>query len=594
MIVVDITPPTATFSPTNAAVDVEASSNLVLTFDEAVQKGTGIIKITGGTTPIEIPVASDAVTISNDGLTVTINPANDLNPSKTYTILVDYGAFKDLANNDYGGTETWSFTTKAITIVDNIPPTIAAFSPTNTAKDVLVGSNLSLVFSEAVQKGTGDIVLTADGENPVTIPVSSSRITLGNNGSTATIDPENDLLPGKIYTVSIAAGAFKDAANNPYAGTTTWSFTTKAAIVTPPDTTPTAIFSPTDDSTEVEAGANLVLTFDEVVQKGTTGTIALQKTGSNDLKLINISSVEVVIGEDGKTVTINPTDDLAPGTNYTIGVSQGAFKDAAGNAFAGITSPTAWNFTTKAAVVPPPPNTTPISDPVSSPPSSTPPPNTTPPSNPPANSFGEEFGKLPVGDKTNSGKPGDRKAGTRESDQLSGTKNNDVLRGFGGRDVLNGGDGNDDLDGGKDNDKVVGGNGDDTLKGGIGNDFLSGGNGNDILVGGLGKDTLITGDGKDVVVCSNAKASKTDLVTDFDPKLDLIDLQGIFKLPSYQSGGLSDLEKFKKFVQVEKVSNGCAIRVDSDGNGANKNFATQLFLRDVQVDSLSAKNFILQ
>ena len=115
----DFTPPIATFSPADEAVDVEVSSNLVLTFDEPVQKGTGKIKITGGSTPIEILVASDAVTISGDGLTVTVNPANDLAFSKGYTVAVDYGAFQDLAGNSYDGTETWNFTTAAFVAVDD-------------------------------------------------------------------------------------------------------------------------------------------------------------------------------------------------------------------------------------------------------------------------------------------------------------------------------------------------------------------------------------------------------------------------------------------------------------------------------------------
>ncbi|HEY9631476.1 MAG TPA: Ig-like domain-containing protein [Coleofasciculaceae cyanobacterium] len=594
----DFTPPTATFSPADEALDVEVSSNLVLTFDEPVQKGTGKIKLTGGAAPIDILVTSDAVTISGDGLTVTVNPTNDFAFSKGYTIFVDYGAFQDLAGNSYDGTETWNFTTAAFVAVDNTPPTVAAFTPTNSAKDVLVGSNLTLVFSEAVQKGSGNITLTTEGEEPIVIAVGSSLITLGSNGSTAVIDPAIDLLPGKIYTVSIDAGAFQDTANNPYSGTTSWSFTTKGEPTNPPpDTTaPTATFSPADESEAIEVGANLVLTFDEVVQKGATGTIAINKTGTNDLQLINLTSSEVTIAADGKTVTINPIDDLAPGTSYTIGISQGAFQDAAGNAFAGITSATAWNFTTKAAIVTPPADPTPPTPPTTPTPDPTPPtpsPDTTPiPS--PSNAFGEAFGQFPSAGKPNSDKPGDRKNGSQKSDRLFGSKGNNVIRSLKGRDVLKGGDGNDDLDGGKGNDKLFGGDGNDNLKGGLGNDFLAGGKGNDVLVGGLGQDTLITGSGNDVIVCSNSNVSRADIVIGFDTALDLIDLRGIFKLASHQSEGLSDLEKFKKFVQLEKVSSGTAIKVDSDGNGAGTNFATQFVLQGVQVDSLSASNFILR
>jgi hypothetical protein len=75
-----------------------------------------------------------------------INPANDLAPSKDYAVSIEYDTFRDLAGNSYDGTETWNFTTKTLTVVDNTPPTIAAFIPSNSAKDVLVDSNLSLIF----------------------------------------------------------------------------------------------------------------------------------------------------------------------------------------------------------------------------------------------------------------------------------------------------------------------------------------------------------------------------------------------------------------------------------------------------------------
>jgi hypothetical protein len=47
----DTTSPTATFSPADTAMDVEVSSNSLLTFNEAVQKGVGKITLTGGATP---------------------------------------------------------------------------------------------------------------------------------------------------------------------------------------------------------------------------------------------------------------------------------------------------------------------------------------------------------------------------------------------------------------------------------------------------------------------------------------------------------------------------------------------------------------
>ena len=60
------------------------------------------------------------------------------------------------------------------------------------------------------------------------------------------------------------------------------------------------------------------------------------------------SSVTLV----GSTVTIDPSVTLADGTSYYVLVDSGAIRDLAGNAFAGFSTPTAWNFTTKATTLP--------------------------------------------------------------------------------------------------------------------------------------------------------------------------------------------------------------------------------------------------
>src|SRR5262249_12552282 len=51
----------------------------------------------------------------------------------------------------------------------------------------------------------------------------------------------------------------------------------------------------------------------------------------------------------GSAVTVNPANDLLAGTQYYVTVDSGAIQDIAGNAYAGISSATAFNFTTAAA-----------------------------------------------------------------------------------------------------------------------------------------------------------------------------------------------------------------------------------------------------
>ena len=73
--------------------------------------------------------------------------------------------------------------------------------------------------------------------------------------------------------------------------------------------------TPADNATEVAAGNNIVLTFDEAVAAG-TGNIVISN-GAGDTRTIAISDTSQVT-ISGNTVTINPTADLAAGPPMTL------------------------------------------------------------------------------------------------------------------------------------------------------------------------------------------------------------------------------------------------------------------------------------
>ena len=159
----------------------------------------------------------------------------------------------------------------------------------------------------------------------------------------------------------------------------------------------------------------------------------------------------------------------------------------------------------------------------------------------------------------------DVRTGTNAANNLTGLAGNDYLKGLGGNDTLDGGHGSDLLDGGPGNDKLNGGTGvdlvaypgtaavvidlsgtTDTAKRGgetdtlIGIEGALGSSGNDTFKGDAldnefqgkaGKDTMTGGGGRDTwdfndVADSPAGATR-DLVTDFAPGQDVIDLAGI-------------------------------------------------------------------
>ncbi|MCT7956699.1 Ig-like domain-containing protein [Laspinema palackyanum] len=344
-LLVDTTAPTATsFTPVDNATNIAVGANLVVNFNEAIQKGTGniVIKKVSDNSVVETIAVTDAkITVS--GSTVTINPTADLAADTDYYVEIANGAIKDSAGNNYAGitgATAWNF--KTALPADTTAPTATSFTPVDNATNIAVGANLVVNFNEAIQKGTGNIVIKKVSDNSVveTIAVTDAKITV--SGSTVTINPTADLAADTDYYVEIANGAIKDSAGNNYAGitgATAWNFTTA-------DTTaPTATsFTPGDNATNIAVGVNLVANFSETVQKG-IGNIVIKKVSDNSVvETIDVTSGSVTAS--GSTVTINPSLDLDEATDYYVEIAAGAIKDLANNNYAGITGATPWNFTT--------------------------------------------------------------------------------------------------------------------------------------------------------------------------------------------------------------------------------------------------------
>jgi methionine-rich copper-binding protein CopC len=344
VIVADTNAPViSTLSPTNTATNVLVDANLVITFDETVQKGSGniVIKESGGATFETISV--DDVTF--DDATVTIDPSTDLGYGTNYYVEIDSGAIQDMWTepNIFTGitsSATWSFTTEP---PDSTPPNFTTLSPASGASGVAPASNLVITFDEDVQKGSGDIVIKEVGGGTFeTFAVADVDV----SGSTVTINPTSDLGYGTNYYVEIANTAIKDLAVPPnsftgFTGTAAWNFTTEMPDTTPPDYT---TLSPTNNATGVGLAADLVITFSEPVQKG-TGDIVIKESGGATFETISVSAVTV----SDTVVTINPVGDLAPFTDYYVEIADGAIKDQGLPTplnFGGIDDDVTWRFTT--------------------------------------------------------------------------------------------------------------------------------------------------------------------------------------------------------------------------------------------------------
>ncbi len=340
----DETAPTVTtLSPDDNATEVAENAKLEITFSEEVQAGTGNITITVNGTPQTVGVRTAAVKINKDK--VTIEAAADFPAGAAVSVVVPAGAFEDAAGNDFAGLAagSWNFTVKPP--VDNTAPTVAGLSPDDDATGVAISTNsLEITFDENINKGSGNITLTGTGFTQ-TVDVATNAVKV--NGKKATIDLSQALPYATALAVTVPAGAFEDETGNDFAGlaAAAWTFTTVDAPAPIDQTAPTvATLSPDDDATEVAENAKLEITFSEEVQAG-NGDITITVNGTAQTVDVTTNTVRI----NKEKVTINAAANFPEGATVSVVVPAGAFEDAAGNDFAGLTAAN-WNFTVKPAV----------------------------------------------------------------------------------------------------------------------------------------------------------------------------------------------------------------------------------------------------
>jgi hypothetical protein len=117
---------------------------------------------------------------------------------------------------------------------ERLPPSVSTLSPADNATDVSTTANLVITFDEAVQGGTGTIILKKTSDNSIVETITTTGGLLSGSGTTTiTIDPSTTLADGTSYYVTIHANTFRDAAGNFFAGissATAWDFETAAAV----------------------------------------------------------------------------------------------------------------------------------------------------------------------------------------------------------------------------------------------------------------------------------------------------------------------------------------------------------------------------
>ena len=293
---------------------------------------SGTITATGGN-GFEINNVND-VTITNTGTisatgdtifgigdngsngNIIVNKGTISSGSSNHDLEVKTNVGLESLTNDQGGND-------ALKLTGYLPVNYVflANSTTDYGKLAVDDQNGATTFSIST-----DSALSAGTYTSVITGVSSSRFTAGSTG-----------------TVTVTNGKFNWTLTETSSGSTNWNL-----VVTNFDNdAPTlSSSSPSDNATEVAINANIVLTFSETVD-AESGNITIKKTSDDSaIETIDVTGAKVS-GSGSTAITINPSADLTADIDYYILIDATAFDDTAGNSYAGISSKTVLNFSTK-------------------------------------------------------------------------------------------------------------------------------------------------------------------------------------------------------------------------------------------------------
>jgi methionine-rich copper-binding protein CopC len=198
-------------TPAHLATDVPATAAIALSFSTAMDRGS--VEAAFSSTP---PV-SCAWTWSSGDTLATCAHAAPLAASTSYTMNLSPTA-KDIAGGSVLAPGfVFSFTTAAT--LDVTPPTVVSTSPADLSKGAPFATNVSITFSEPVDKASAQAALAVSTAAGSVL----GNVTWSTDGKTMTFDPAADLSTNDVVTCSLSTAA-QDLAGNPLAAPATFSF----------------------------------------------------------------------------------------------------------------------------------------------------------------------------------------------------------------------------------------------------------------------------------------------------------------------------------------------------------------------------------
>ena len=328
----DSTAPTVAFVPPDASNCVPISSNVSLTFNEAVRNpddsaitdsNVGNL-ITLEYTSDSSPVAFTA-TIDSDKKIITINPDSDFVSGEVVNVAIE--SVEDSSNN------TMSATSGTFCVVDSTAP-VLTFSPANSSTMVAEDADITLTFNEEIRLINDSALNNTNVDSLITLKETDANgndiafdATIDSDNKVITVDLVSDLSSNQIVYVAIGA-TVEDSYNN--------AITADSATFTTGDSLPPTVEIEAVITASIATDSDITFTFSEKIRlvndneadnTNVGSLITLKDTGANGADI----PFSATINAAKTIITINPTSNFSSQQIVYAEVPGNTFEDYSDN-----------------------------------------------------------------------------------------------------------------------------------------------------------------------------------------------------------------------------------------------------------------------
>ena len=308
----DETAPTVAFVPPDTSSCVPISSNVSLTFNEAVRNSDNS-EITNSNvgslitleyTSDNSPVGFDA-SINSDKKIITINPNSDFISGEVVNVAIE--TVEDLSDN------SMSATSGTFCVVDSTPP-VVTFSPANLSTMVAQNTDIILTFDEEIRLVDNSALNNTNVDSLITLKENDAtgndiafNATIDAENKVITIDLVNDLSSNQIVYVAIGA-TVEDTYDNIISSTSA-TFTTGDSL--PPTVSIDAVIT-----ASIATNSDITFTFSEPVRNLDNSALS----NANVSSLITLKDTDntgfdipftATINSAKTIITIDPTSNFS-------------------------------------------------------------------------------------------------------------------------------------------------------------------------------------------------------------------------------------------------------------------------------------------